>query len=49
MHCTCFYGRIYVEWTSEQRFLGEHNLEKTEEEEVWWDKYSSDSLDDEQV
>ena len=50
MHCTCFYGRIYVEYTSEQCFLGDHNSEKAKEE-VWWDKYSSgsDGLDDEQV
>ena len=48
MHCTYFYGYIYVEWTSKQCFLGDHNSEKAEEE-VWWDKYSSDGLDDEQV
>ena len=48
MHCTYFYGRIYVELTSEQYFLGDHNSEKAEEK-FWWDKYSNDGLDDEQV
>ena len=48
MHCTYFYGRIYVEYIFEQYFLGDHNSEKAKKE-VWWDKYSSDGLDDEQV
>ena len=34
MHYTYFYGRIYVEYTSEQYFVGDHNSGKAEEE-VW--------------
>ena len=48
MYCTYFYDRIYVEQTFEQCFLGDHNSEKAEEE-VWWDKYLSDGLNDEQM
>ena len=48
MHYIYFYGRIYVEYTSEQCFLRDHNSEKVKEE-IWWDKYSIDGLDDEQV
>ena len=45
MHCIYFFGRIYVEKTFEQCYLRYHNSEKVKEE-VWWDKYSSNSLDD---
>ena len=48
MHCSYFSGRIYVEKTFEQYYLGYHNSQKTREG-VWWDRYSSKDLDDQQV
>ena len=48
MHCSHLSGRIYVEKTSEQRYLGYYNSQETREG-VWWDRYSSKSSDDQQV
>ena len=48
MHYNYFSGRIYVEKTFEQYYLGYHNSQKTRES-VWLDKYSSKGLDDQQV
>ena len=48
MHCSYFSGRIYVEKTSEQRYLDYHNSQETREG-VWWDSYSSKGSDDQQV
>ena len=48
MHCSYFSSRIYVEKTSEQYCLGYHNLQGTREG-VWWDRYSSEGSDDQQV
>ena len=48
MHCNYFSSRIYVEKTSEQGYLGYHNLQETREG-VWWDRYLSKGLDDQQV
>ena len=48
MHYNCFSGRIYVEKTFEQYYLGYHNSQEAREG-VWWDRYSSKGLDDQQV
>ena len=48
MHCSYFSGRIYVEKTSEQRYLSYHNSQETRKD-VWWDRYSSKDSDDQQV
>jgi len=48
MHYTNFFGRIYVEKTSEQYYLDYHNLQKAIEG-VWWDRYSSKGSDNQQV
>ena len=48
MHDNYFSGRIYVEKTSEQCYLGYRNSQKAKKG-VWWDKYSSNSSDDQQV
>ena len=37
-----------MEKTSERYYLGYHNSQETKEG-VWWDKYSSKGLDDQQV
>ena len=48
MHYNCFSGRIYVEKTFEQYYLGYHNSQEAREG-VWWDMYLSKGLDDQQV
>ena len=48
MHYSCFSGRIYVEETSEQYYLNYRNSQK-DKEGTWWDKYPSNSSDDQQV
>ena len=48
MHCSYFYGRIYVEKTSEQYYPGYHNSQEARKG-VWWDGYSSEGLDDQQI
>ena len=48
MHYNHFYDRIYVKKTSEQGYLGYHNSQEIKEG-VWWDRYSSKGLDDQQV
>ena len=48
MHCSYFFGRIYVEKTSEQYYLNYHNSQETREG-VWWNRYSSKGSDDQQV
>ena len=48
MHCNYFSGRIYVEKTSKQGYLGNHNSQETRKG-VWWDRYLSKCLDDQQV
>ena len=48
MHCSYFSGHIYVEKILEYYYLDYHNLQKTREG-VWWDKYSSEGTDDQQV
>ena len=48
MHYNYFSGRIYVENTSEQCYLGYHNSQEARED-VWWDEYSSEGLNDQQV
>ena len=40
MNYIYFSGRIYVEKTFEQCYLGERNSQKAKED-VWWDRYSS--------
>ena len=48
MHCSNFSCRIYVENTSKQCSLNHHHSRKAKED-AWWDIYSSEGLDDEQV
>ena len=48
MYNSYFTGRIYVEKTSEQCYLGYRNLQSAREG-GWWDKYSSRGLDNQQV
>ena len=48
MHCSNFSGRIYVEKTPEQCILN-HYCSQRAREDAWWDRHSSESLDDEQV
>ena len=48
MHNNYFTGRIYVEKTSEQCYLGYRNSQRAREG-GWWDKYSSKGSDDQQV
>ena len=48
MHCSYFSDRIYVKKTSEEYCLDYRNSQKAKEG-VWWDKYSSNNLDDQQV
>ena len=48
MHCNNFSDRIYVEKTPEQCSLNHYRLKKVRED-VWWDMYSSEGLDDWQV
>ena len=48
MHCSYFSGRIYVEKTHEQYCFDYHNSQKAREG-VWWDGYSSEGTDDQQV
>ena len=48
MHNSYFTGRIFVEKTSEQCYLGYRNSQKVRES-GWWDKYSSKGSDDQQV
>ena len=48
MHNSYFAGRIYVEKTSEQCYLGYRNSQRARKG-VWWDKYSSRDSDDQQV
>ena len=45
MHNSYFIGRIYVEKTSEQYYLGYRNSQRAREG-GWWDKYLSKGLDD---
>ena len=42
------FGRISVEKTPEQYSLNHHHSQKTRED-AWWDIYSSEGLDDQQV
>ena len=44
MHCSKFFGRIYVEKTSEQCSLNHYRSQRARED-AWWDIYSSESLD----
>ena len=48
MHCSYFSGRIYVEKTSKQYYLGYRNSQRAREG-VWWDKYLSRGSNDQQV
>ena len=48
MHYSYFPGRIKVEKTPEQCYLGYRNSQRTERG-VWWDRCSSGGLDDQQV
>ena len=48
MHCSNFSDRIYMENISEQYSLNHHNSRRAKED-GWWDMYSSEGLDDEQV
>ena len=48
MHYSNFSGRIYVEKTLEQYILNHYHSQRTREE-AWWDRYSSEGLDDWQV
>ena len=48
MHCSYFSSYIYVEKILEYYYLDYHNLQKAREG-VWWDKYSSEGTDDQQV
>ena len=48
MHNSYFTGRIYVEKTSEQCYLGYRNSQRVREDGRW-DKYLSKSSDDQQV
>ena len=48
MHNNYFTGRIYVDKTFEQCYLGYRNSQRAREG-GWWDKYSSKGSDDQQV
>ena len=48
MHNSYFTGRIYVEKTSEQYYLGYRNSQRVREG-GWWDKYLSRGSDNQQV
>ena len=48
MHCSNFFGRIYVEKTPEQCSLNHYRLQRVRED-AWWDMYLSEGLDDWQV
>ena len=48
MHCSNFFGRIYVEKTPEQCSLN-HYISQRAKEVIWWDKYSSEGLNGWQV
>ena len=48
MYYNYFSSRIYVEKTPEQCCLSYHNSKKAKEG-VWWDRYSSKGLNDQQV
>ena len=48
MHCSNFSGRIYVEKTPEQCSLNHYSSQRAKED-VWWDMYSSEGLNDWQV
>ena len=48
MYYSNFFGRIYMEKTSEQCSLNRHHSRRAKED-GWWDMYSSEDLDDEQV
>ena len=45
MHCSNFSNRIYVKKTPEQCILNHHHSQRARED-AWWDKYSSENLDD---
>ena len=45
MHYNNFYGRIYMEKTPEQCSFNHYHSQKTREN-AWWDKYSSEGLND---
>ena len=45
MHCSNFFGRIYVEKTPKQCSLNHYCLQRARED-AWWDMYSSEGLDD---
>ena len=49
MHCNNFSGHIYVEKTFEQYSFNHHQHSRRAKEDGWWDIYSSEGLDDEQV
>ena len=48
MHCSNFFGRIYVEKTPEQCNFNHYNSQKVRED-AWWDMYSSEGLNGWQV
>ena len=48
MHCSNFFGHIYVEKTSKQCSFNHHYSQRAKED-TWWDIYLSGGLDDEQV
>ena len=48
MYYNCFSGHIYVEKTFEQYYLGYHNSQEVREG-VWWERYLSEGLDDQQI
>ena len=48
MHCSNFSGRIYVEKTPEQCSLNHYSSQRAKED-VWWDMYLSEGLNDWQV
>ena len=47
-HCSNFSGYIYVEKTPEQCSLNHYSSQRAKED-VWWDMYSSECLNDWQV
>ena len=48
MHCSNFFGRIYVKKTPEQCSLNHYSSQRTKED-VWWDMYLSEGLNGWQV
>ena len=48
MHCSNFFGRIYVKKIPEQCSLNHYSSQRAKED-VWWGMYSSEGLNDLEV